>query len=238
VAKLSEHIKRLGLRERPTRAALPEVETMSVLVTDTPPGQRSDRTVFDRVDLPVHRMGTPARAQLVGERPDHQFSVALTHRGWFWELGVDVVLHGRLRNRMVKRTRADLGVDRIWISRNSIYGDSGRACFPISSAPAQFEGRVWLATLDRDTIEEVSERSFDYGRSPSGTLEYNLHGGYAYRTGWRRRIDRRSYEYQTQWLRDNELFDEMVETVFPIPEATAARCFAARSGSYCDTDSI
>jgi hypothetical protein len=219
---------------------LPSLESMEILVTDSPASQREDRTVLDRADIPVHALNARSEVVLTGERPEHRYEVAMVHTGWFRELRVRVVLHGTTRHLVQRRTRADLTVKRIWLSRNYLYGDSMRTCFAVSRPPGQFEGRIWLATVPsgEDQIAEISERSFDYGGAPGGRVEFDLHDQYSYVLDWRLQRDRRGRDYRTQWYKGNELIDETIESSFSMREAEAAGCRAVRFGAYCDTDAI
>src|SRR5215211_518822 len=54
---------------------LPSLESMEILITDSPASQREDRTVLDRAYLPAHALNARSEVVLTGERPEHRYEV-------------------------------------------------------------------------------------------------------------------------------------------------------------------
>jgi hypothetical protein len=217
---------------------------LEILVTDGPVTDYDNRRVLDRTRCEVTRINEWSRYKLTGEKPEHQFFVGMRNGGWFTELELQVVLHGHTRNKLVTRTRSDLKVKRLWLSRAYIHGDLGRACFSMASqmaAPTEpSQGQVWFATLKEGQREIVGEsrRSFRHGEAGSGKVQFAFHDDHTYVLEWSSHDDGVGRDYRTSWFRGDELLSETVESVFAMKEAIAAGCFASRTGSYCDTDSI
>jgi hypothetical protein len=223
---------------------VPRQGPLEILVTDGPVTEYDNRRVLDRTRCELTRIDAWSRHKLTGEKPEHQFYVGMRNAGWFTELELQVVLHGHIRNSLVTRTRSDLKVKRLWLSRAYIHGDLGRACFAMGTQMAATtqppQGQVWFATLNDGEREIVGEsrRSYRYGESASGKVQLSLHDDHSYVLEWSSHDDGVGRDYRTSWFRGDELLSETRESVFAMEEAVAAGCFASRVGSYCDTDSI
>ncbi|HEX8083718.1 MAG TPA: hypothetical protein VF529_05465 [Solirubrobacteraceae bacterium] len=218
----------------------PAVTPFEILVTESPVTEYDSRTVLDGAQIRFGRLHEPQALRLTGERPEHEFWIQARHAGFYSEVRIHEVLHGHLRSTVVTRNRSDLKVDRLWIGRHYIHGDSGRACFPAPAQPRDFQGEVWFATLDPDTERVASESQvkFGFGRSSAGHIRETLHSGHEYSLRWRAHRDGEGRDYRASWFRGGELLSETLESVFPMKEAVAAGCLALRKGQYCDTDYI
>jgi hypothetical protein len=138
------------------------------------------------------------------------------------------------------KMRSDLKINKLWISRDYIHGDSGRACLGIHEAPRPFLGKLWFASLRHGSAEvmQESKRTFEYRTTPEGRLQVDLHEGYVYIMDWRVQSDGYRADYRKSWFRGEELIEETIEFVFETEEALRAGCLALPSASYCDTDDI
>lgn len=213
---------------------------LEVLTTDSPVTLYDKRNILDWAAVEFSAIDRWYPLQLRGEKPDHQFNVRLRHRGFMVEVEIEIVLHGQVSHKLTMRNRADLKVNKLWLSRSYYHGDVGRACFRAAEPPLAHEGGLWFATVEGPSarILKESKRPYGYGREPAGRLQMDLHEGYQYALDWRAHKDGYGRDYRARWLKRDELLSETVETVFAMKEARAARCASLMLGGYCDTDSI
>jgi hypothetical protein len=218
----------------------PASSPFEVLVTEGPVSQGDTRRVFARALVRYARPYRWYSYTLRGDKPEHQFHVRTRHTGWFTETTLDVWLHGHLRKSLLMKMRSDLKINKLWISRDYIHGDSGRACLGVHEAPRPFLGKLWFASLRHGSAEvmQESERTFEYRTTPEGRVQVDLHEGYAYIMNWRVQSDGYRADYRKSWFRGEELIEETIESVFETEEALRAGCLALPSASYCDTDDI
>ena len=136
--------------------------------------------------------------------------------------------------------RADLKINKLWLSRNYYHGDLGRSCFRAAEPPLAYKGNLWFATVQGESARILREtrRPYGYGEEPAGRLQLDLHDGFQYALDWRAHDDGYGRDYRARWLKGDELLSETLETAFAMKEARAAGCASLMLGGYCDTDDI
>jgi hypothetical protein len=213
---------------------------LEVIITDSPVTDYEKRNVLDWAAVEFSAIDRWLPLKLRGEKPEHQFNVRLRHRGFFVEVEVEIVLHGTISHKLTMRNRADLKINKLWLSRGYYHGDLGRACFRAAEPPVAFRGSLWFATLGGPEARVVGEtrRPYGYGEEPAGRVQLDLHDGYHYALDWKAHKDGYGRDYRARWLKGDELLSETLDTVFAMKEARAARCASLMLGGYCDTDYI
>ena len=213
---------------------------LEVVITDSPVTDYEKRNVLDWAAVEFSAIDRWYPLKLRGEKPEHQFNVRLRHQGFFVEVEVQIVLHKIVSHQLTMRNRADLKINKLWLSRSYYHGDLGRACFRAAEPPPAFRGSLWFATVEGPSARVLKDttRPYGYGKEPAGRVQLDLHEGYQYILDWKAHGDSYGRDYRARWLKHDELLSETLETVFAMKEARAAGCASLMMGGYCDTDSI
>src|SRR5215216_5736070 len=117
---------------------------LEVIITDSPVTDFDKRNVLDYAAVEFSAINRRYPLRMRGEKREHQFNVNLRHQGFYVEVEVEIVLHGTLSHKLTMRNRADLKINKLWLSRSYYHGDLGRACFRTAEPPLPFNGSLWF----------------------------------------------------------------------------------------------